>query len=114
RRQRLETLDELPHDAEDPPGVLDGEVQHRVPARWLQDALLQRVSTGAATRHDRTRFPAGQTSALLGAIGQAVLAQVVGEVAGIDAEQPRRLLAHAARAALRLQEQVALQPRQRV
>jgi hypothetical protein len=38
--ERLEPLHELAHDAEDPPGVLDGEVEHRV-AAWLQDQSFQ-------------------------------------------------------------------------
>src|SRR5439155_23681473 len=57
RRERFEALDELPHDAEDPRGVLDREVQHRVPAGRLQGALPQRVSTG----HVRSRLPGRQT-----------------------------------------------------
>src|SRR5207245_9662563 len=88
RRQRLEPLDELPHDAEDPPGVLDREIQHGVPARRLQATLLQRVSTS----HDRSRLPGRQTSALLDAVAQAVLAQVLGQVPGVDTEQAGRLL----------------------
>src|SRR5438128_10931579 len=57
-------------------------------------------------------FRVGKLSALLGAVGQPVLAQVVGEVARVDPEQPGRLLAQAARPALRLQEKIALQARQ--
>src|SRR5437899_7258192 len=44
-------------------------------------------------------------SALVRVPAESMLAQVISEVPGVDAEQPGRLLAHAARAPLRLQQQ---------
>src|SRR4029453_893875 len=55
----------------------------------------------------------GKPSRLFGAVGEAVLAEVVGEVPRVDPEHPGRFLAHASRAALRLDEEVALQAGER-
>ena len=64
--ERFEALDELAHDAEDPPRVLGGEVQHRV-ACTVQALLLQRFSPD----HHRGRAPREATAAGRGTEGRS-------------------------------------------
>ena len=53
----------------------------------------------------------GRGSLLLDGVGvEVVLAHVVAQVAGVDPEEVRRVLAHAVRPAVRLEQQLALEP----
>ena len=107
-----------------PPGAATSAVPVRAARGWMSGgyaanrllALARRDAATSVTRLTRcvSSQPSSRALLLAGVRRQVVLVEVVGQVARIDPEQSRRLLAHAARATLRLEQQLALQPVERL